>query len=160
MRPFALTVFVTLLLGMSVLIVLAQNPTPTSPNMSTDRDANRPGLRIPSSNVSSRIEKATEAKKRIREGTVFKKKRAIFRVSGSRVSLFSEDETERFLCIENLNLERIVRFTQENPTQQVWSVDGFYTEYFGENHVFIQRAVLAAPKVPDTAVSDSVPAKN
>lgn len=141
MKRFTLGILATLLLGTS-MFVLAQTPPPTS----TDRDANRPGLRIPSSNVRNRIEKAADVKKRIREGTVFKAKRAIFRVSGTRVSLFSEDETERFTCIENLNLERIVKFMQDNPTQQVWSVDGFYTEYMGENYVFLQRAVLAAPK--------------
>jgi len=112
----------------------------------TDRNTNRPGTRLPTSNTVQTPEKKTVAKKRIREGTAFKNKRCLFRVAGNRVSLFSEDESERYLCLENLNLERIMKVVQENPTQQIWNVDGYYTEYREENFVIIQRAVLA-PRV-------------
>ncbi len=111
----------------------------------TDRDAGRPGLRLPSQ-PGDRVVKETEKKKRIREGTTFKEKRCIFRVAGQRVLVFSEDESERFLCLENLNLERVMQVVLENPAQQVWKVDGIYTEYQGENFVLLQRAVLAPPK--------------
>jgi len=110
----------------------------------TDRNASRPGVRLPASNTVQRIEKDTISKKRIREGTAFKNKRCLFRVSGNRVVLFSEDESERYFCLENLNLERIIKVVQENPAQQIWSVDGFYTEYREENFVSIQRAVIAS----------------
>ena len=112
----------------------------------TDRDAAQPGTRLPASSTTAKVEKNPVARKRIREGTPFKNKRCLFRLTGNRVFLFSEDETERYLCLENLNLERIMKVVQENPTQQVWSVDGFYTEYREENFVYLQRAVLAPPK--------------
>ncbi len=112
----------------------------------TDRDANRPGIRVPTNDSTNKSEKAASSKKRIREGTPFRNKRCLFRESGSRVSLFSEDESERYICLENLNLERVMKAVQDNPAQQIWSVDGFYTEYLGENFVHIQRAVLAPAK--------------
>ena len=112
----------------------------------TDRNANRPGTRLPVSNMGTKVEKNVAAKKRIREGTAFKNKRCLFRVSGNRVSLFSEDESERYICLENLNLERIMKVVQDNPAQQIWSVDGIFTEYREENFVLIQRAVLAPPR--------------
>ena len=112
----------------------------------TDRNANRPGTRLPASGAQQRAERETVAKKRIREGTAFKNKRCLFRVSGNRVMIFSEDESERYFCLENLNLERVMRVVQENPVQQIWSVNGFYTEYREENFVYIERAVLAPPQ--------------
>ncbi len=112
----------------------------------TDRNANRPGTRLPASNTPQKVERETAAKKRVREGTAFKNKRCLFRISGNRVVIFSEDESERYFCLENLNLDRVMKVVQKNPTQQIWNVDGFYTEYHEENFVYIQRAVLAPPQ--------------
>ena len=70
-------------------------------------------------------------------------------MSGNRVVLFSEDESERYFCLENLNLERIIKVVQENPAQQIWNVDGFYTEYREENFVYIQRVVIASRQTAD-----------
>ena len=112
----------------------------------TDRDLNRPGLRIPGEEASDLSANNAAKKKRIREGTVFKGKRCIFRPLAQRVLIFSEDESERFFCLENLNLERVMKVVLENPAQQIWNVDGTYTEYQGENYVLIQRVVLAPPR--------------
>ena len=116
----------------------------------TERDADRPGLRTPPVNETNSSQTDTGVrKKRLREGMGFKGKRCLFRTVGNRIAMFSEDEIERFICLENLNLERIMQSIQENPTQQIWSVNGFYTEHHGDNFVFIQRAVLAPP-TPNT----------
>ena len=109
----------------------------------TERDANRPGLRTPVNETDSSQDDTEVKKKRLREGMDFKGKRCFFRTVGNRVSMFAEDETERFVCLENLNLERIMQAVQENPMQQIWKIDGIYTEYLGENFVFIKRATLA-----------------
>ena len=111
----------------------------------TDRDVNRPGTRLPAPSATQRVERETVAKKRIREGTAFKNKRCLFRVSGNRIVIFSEDESERYFCLENLNLDRIMKVVQDNPAQQIWNVDGFYTEFRDENFAYIQRAALAPP---------------
>jgi len=120
----------------------------------TDRNATRPGVRLPASKTVQTVEKETTSKKRIREGTAFKNKRCLFRVSGNRVTLFSEDESERYFCLENLNLDRVMKVIQENPAQQIWNVDGFYTEYRGENFVYIQRAVLASRQTAEMAAGN------
>ena len=131
-----LTILLTILIVGVVFTVWAQ----------TDRNANRPGTRLQESSATQRVERETAATKRIREGTAFKNKRCLFRISGNRVVLFSEDESERYFCHENLNLERIMKVVEENPSQHIWSIDGFFTEYRGENFVHIQRAVLAPPQ--------------
>ena len=117
----------------------------------TDRNANRPGIRQPASSTPQKTEKEPVSKKRIREGTAFKNKRCLFRMSGHRVVLFSEDESERYFCLENLNLDRVMKVIQENPVQQIWNVDGFYTEYREENFVYIQRAVITSRQTVETA---------
>ncbi|MGL6226550.1 MAG: hypothetical protein ACRC10_07985 [Thermoguttaceae bacterium] len=114
----------------------------------TDRDANRPGLRGKDTQSLEPSEKITVKKKRLREGTVFKDKRCIFRSVGTRVYLFSEDESERFCCLENLNLERVMQAIATSPTRIIWSVTGMYTEYQGDNYVQIQRVVFAPPNQP------------
>ena len=119
----------------------------------TDRDVNRPGTRLPASGATQRAERESVAKKRIREGTAFKNKRCLFRVSGNRIMIFSEDESERYFCLENLNLDRIMKVVQDNPAQQIWNVDGFYTEFRDENFVSIQRATLAPP-TPNRQTTD------
>jgi hypothetical protein len=85
------------------------------------------------------------SKKRIREGTILKGSQGYFRVTGSRVTLFTSDESRRFVCLENLNLERVLQVIRDNPTQLEWSVDGEITEYQGENFLLIHRVLLSAP---------------
>jgi hypothetical protein len=85
------------------------------------------------------------AKKRIREGTIIEGAQGYFRVTGSRVTLFTSDESRRFVCLENLNLERVLQVIRDNPTQLEWSVDGELTEYQGENFLLIHRVLLSAP---------------
>ena len=142
-KSLLLTLF---FVAVAVCVISAQ--TSSNSPLSTDRDAGRPGLRSPASSTAINAEKTESLKKRIREGTTFRNKRCLFRISGNRIALFSEDETERFICVENLNLERVMKSVQENPTQLIWNVDGFYTEYLGENFAYIQRVALAPSKPP------------
>ena len=82
---------------------------------------------------------------RIREGTPFRNKHVFFQQIGDRTALYTVDEHRRFMCLENLHLERILTAMQENPERVFWSIDGDYTEFRGENYVLIRRAVVARP---------------
>lgn len=80
--------------------------------------------------------------KRIREGTAFRNRRVFFRQTGRRTTLYDVDGKERYLCLENLNLERILKAIEEQPARGIWTIDGVFTEFQGENYVLIQRAVV------------------
>lgn len=81
--------------------------------------------------------------KRIREGTTFQGKHVFFQQAGSRTTLFAADTNERYVCLENLNLERILKAIEERPGRRSWKIDGMFTEFQGENYVLIQRAVVS-----------------
>jgi hypothetical protein len=85
------------------------------------------------------------SQKRIREGTAFKGKRVFFRQAGTRTVLYT-DENQRFTCLENLTLERVLKAIDETPAHKFWKIDGEFTEFRGENFVLIQRAVVAMDK--------------
>ena len=97
---------------------------------------------------------AAEALKlRLREGTHLKNVIGRFRQSG--VSLVFIDPDNRELgALPNLNLERIARMLQsvEEPESVSWSISGTVTEYSGDNHLLITRAVFrsaAPPPAPE-----------
>ncbi|MDR2116475.1 MAG: hypothetical protein LBP87_08840 [Planctomycetaceae bacterium] len=87
-------------------------------------------------------------KKRNREGTVFQGKKVFFRQTGNRTTLYTVDDNERFVCLENLNLERILRVIDEKSLQTTWKIDGEFTEFRGENYILIRRAVIVQENVP------------
>ena len=84
----------------------------------------------------------TRADSRIREGTELVDQAGHFRLTGDRVTFFSEGSKGRFVVLENLNLERVARMIAENPDYLKWSVTATVTEYRGANYVFIRKAVL------------------
>lgn len=87
-------------------------------------------------------EKNAVKKKRQREGTAFQGLKVTFRPTGNRTTLFpTENSDERFVCLENLQLERVLKIIEEKPQRTLWKIDGIYTEFRGENYVLIQRAV-------------------
>jgi len=99
--------------------------------------------------------KQTLRVKRLREGTAFKGKLVYFRPINDRTVLWTaEDDQQRFVCLENLALERILTTIQEKPERQFWKIDGEFTEFRGENFVLIRRAVVAQ------APTATVPAAN
>jgi len=85
--------------------------------------------------------------KRLREGTAFKDQHVFFRQTGDRTVLYTVENSQRFTCLENLALERILTTVQEKPERQFWKIDGEFTEFRGENFVLIRRAVVAQAPV-------------
>ena len=79
---------------------------------------------------------------RLREGTEIVDQLGYFRLTGDRVTFFSDDGKYRFVALENLNLERIARVITDNPEQLQWGVTGTITEYRGANLIFVHRAAL------------------
>ncbi|QDT72363.1 hypothetical protein [Lacipirellula limnantheis] len=93
---------------------------------------------------------AAEALKlRIREGTRLKDVVGRFRQSGDAL-VFVDAENREFGGLLNLNLERVARMLQsvEEPESVTWSVSGTVTEYSGQNHLLISRAVFRSAAPP------------
>jgi len=88
--------------------------------------------------------------KRVREGTTFKDMYVFFRQTGNRTVLYTVDNNQLFICLENLQLERILTAIQEKPGREFWKIEGEFTEFRGENYVLIRRAVFA--EAPAAAV--------
>lgn len=82
-------------------------------------------------------------KQRIREGTKFQDKRGSFRQVGQRTIFQSLDDNERYYCLENLHLERVLLAIEEKPARTVWRINGTYTEFQGDNYILLERAVAA-----------------
>jgi hypothetical protein len=80
----------------------------------------------------------------VREGIVIQSQHVLFRMVGNRVMMSSLQDSSHFLCLENLNLERIINTMQKTPTMTDWQVDYLVTEYRGENYALIQRAILTS----------------
>lgn len=88
-------------------------------------------------------EEQQKSRKLIREGTLLRSQKVMFRITESRSLMVLVDGQERFICLENLNLERIAKVIHENPTQTDWEVDFIVTEYQGANYALIQKAILS-----------------
>ena len=78
----------------------------------------------------------------IREGTEISEKTGYFRMTGDRVTFFTDDGKARLIGLENLNLERVARMIADNPDPLEWTVTGTVTEYRGANFLFVRRAIL------------------
>lgn len=89
-------------------------------------------------------------KKRIREGVTFQNKRVFFRQTGNRTTAYTVDGGDRYVCLENLNLERILKSISERPDRGTWKIDGTFTEFNGENFVLISRGVVSLTDYIDT----------
>jgi len=112
--------------------------------------AQRPELPVQQPNQEIRPIAPSAAKQisranRIREGTAFKGKHVFFRETGDQIVLYTVEDSQRFACLKNLALERILATMQEKPERQFWKIDGEFTEFRGENFVLISRAVVAQP---------------
>ncbi len=79
---------------------------------------------------------------RLREGTELVDQPGSFRMTGDRITFFTDLGKGRLVALENLALERVGRTIEDNPSPPEWLVTGVITEYRGENLLFIQRAVL------------------
>ncbi|MDR2346598.1 MAG: hypothetical protein LBE18_11070 [Planctomycetaceae bacterium] len=85
----------------------------------------------------------SSVKKRIREGITFQNKRVFFRQTGNRTTIYTVENNDRYVCLENLNLERVLKSIAERPSQGTWKIDGVFTEFNGNNFVLITRAVVS-----------------
>ena len=92
--------------------------------------------------IASPVRQAQRAK-RIREGTIFKDVHVFFRSAGDRTATYRVEDNQRFTCLENLQLERILVAIREKPEREYWKIEGEFTEFRGENYVLIRRAVFA-----------------
>lgn len=131
-RSFALSVtaFISFVLFGS-FIVWGQRPeVPSQPN----QDIKPITAVFP--NRDSRVQ-------RIREGTKVKDQIVFFRQTGDRTVLYVAENHQRFVCHENLELERVLKVIQEQPGRDFWKIEGEFTEFRGENFILLRRAVIA-----------------
>ena len=122
--------FVLLLLGFVVSVFAQREPVTTDPSA-----AERP--------LVVDAPAATVKKKKIRENTAFQGRHGYFRATGQRTTFYALDGNERYVCLENLNLERILKAMRDDPSRSAWKIDGKFTEFNEENYILIERAVVA-----------------
>ena len=63
-------------------------------------------------------------------------------MDGDRVVFVSSERKDRYVTLENLNLERIVQALDDQPRRRLWKVTGMLTEYQGENYLLVEKALL------------------
>ena len=85
---------------------------------------------------------AVPARQRVREGTQLVDQAGHFRPTGDRITFFTADGNDRFVVLENLNLERVARLIAEGPERRAWRASGTITEYRGTNFLLLGQAVL------------------
>ena len=125
-------VFAPLLFGLLLggFVVWAQRPdSPPSPNQGFRPIAPPQTRQMPST-------------QRIREATEFKDLHVEFR-PGERTALYTVENNQRFICLENLALERILTIIEQRPDRQYWKIEGTFTEFRGENFILIRRFAVA-----------------
>lgn len=74
----------------------------------------------------------------LREGTTLDTTDGFFQLAGERTVFFMQKDKRRFVCLENLALQRI---RAQSPDAQ-WQVRGMVTEFNGENYLLIEMAVM------------------
>jgi len=109
-------------------------------NTQSSSNASKPEM---ASNNASFVKK-TDKSNLTREGTSMQSQLMVFRVSNERTIMTVANGTERYICLENLNLQRITDVLKDNPTLTDWTVDFVVTEYRSMNYALIQRAVLSS----------------
>jgi len=68
-----------------------------------------------------------------------------FAFAGERVTFTAEEGNISFRVLENLALERVLQYLEENAAnapRRLWSVVGRVTEFRGTNYLLLERAVL------------------
>jgi len=78
---------------------------------------------------------------RVREGTELVDQTGAFQIVGERVVFVAERNSQRFVALENLNLERIARTVASHPYPLQWRVSGRITEFRGNNFILVERAI-------------------
>lgn len=88
--------------------------------------------------------RGTSQFRRYREGTVVEDYYGQFKTSGKRWVFVVDQDTERYVALENLNLERVARILAERPDSPTWRITGQITEFSGANYLLIQHVVLVS----------------
>jgi hypothetical protein len=79
---------------------------------------------------------------RMREGSTLVDVVGYFKLTSDRATFFPADSEQRYLGLENLNLERISLLVGENPDRLDWIVSGTVTEFRGANYLLVNKAIL------------------
>ena len=74
-----------------------------------------------------------------REGTKIKDEPGRFAMVGNRIN-FVTSAGMQYVCLENLNLERVARIMGTTPDTVEWVISGTVTEYQGSNYLLIERS--------------------
>lgn len=85
---------------------------------------------------------------RLREGTSLRGLIGTIRPVGERWTLFLTQRDERFILLENLALERILRTNASFTEAPNWTVDGTVTEFRGQNYLLIEKALIGRVTAP------------
>lgn len=116
--------------------LLGQENTVRSPGDNQAQTAGEP------TRPDDRSENASVARPRLREGTRVSDLVGLVRQTGQRYTFFVEAEGSRFVLLENLMLERIMRSQTSHPGIVQWKVSGTVTEFQGQNYLLIEHALL------------------
>lgn len=85
---------------------------------------------------------------RLREGTALRGLIGSIRPVGERWTLFLSRGDERYILLENLALERILRTNASFTEAPDWTVDGTVTEFRGQNYLLIEKALIGRVTAP------------
>ena len=89
--------------------------------------------------------KKTESKQKLlREGRRLERIPGRFEPAGKRFVFVVEDSPQRFIVLENLNLERILRMRDVYPVPIRWVVSGVITEFRKENYLLVEKATFSS----------------
>lgn len=127
-------------LGLGLILLLSASGADAPPAASEAAKPERPAT----ASAAPITPTITSHAPTLREGTEIVDAVGQFRVTGDRVAFFTADGKGRFLVLENLNLQRIVRVLADSPIPLDWRVSGALTEYRGTNYLFVRSAVLKA----------------
>jgi len=90
----------------------------------------------------NQTEEQLPTRSRLREGTKVNDLVGSVGQTGQRYTLFVDTNGNRFVLLENLMLERILRSQASYPEQVQWKVSGTVTEFQGQNYLLINHALL------------------
>lgn len=88
--------------------------------------------------------KAKASKNLLREGWKLDQVSGRFEPAGNRFAFVAEDSSGRYIVLENLNLERIVKMADVYPVPIRWTISGVITEYDEENFLLVETATFSS----------------
>lgn len=115
LKPFGARIFLLVALAMSLFLTISFGAT------SENKQANNSAYLL-------------------REGTKLDGAHGFFQAAGERTVFFMKKEKRRFICLENLALQR----AGTQPASAQWRVRGTVTEFNGENYLLIEMAIMTS----------------